>query len=150
MGAIALEKMLDPHYDEMISYLLAEGGYWLKNDKWNADSAEYKSLNLGPLKDGCHIIADFSGYKNGTIKTEVKYSVLLMLKERTIGACDLNNVYSTTIKLIGKTLGSDPGLVTLAAAGSEMSENDPADSSTAKREIYMHEETPHKDSNRTL
>ena len=119
MGAIALEKMPDPHYDEMISYLSAEGGYWLKNDKWNADSAEYKSLNLGPLKDGCHVIADFSGYKNETIKTEVKYSVLLMLKERTIGAYDLNNVYSTTIKLIGKTLGSDPGLVTLAAAGSE-------------------------------
>lgn len=119
MGATALEKMLDPHYDEMISYLSAEGGYWLKNDKWNADSAEYKSLNLGPLKNGCHIIADFSGYRNGTIKTEVKYSILLMLKERTIGACDLNNVYSTTIKLIGKTLGSDPGLVTLAAAGSE-------------------------------
>lgn len=85
MGATALEKMLDPHYDEMISYLSAEGGYWLKNDKWNADSAEYKSLNLGPLKNGCHIIADFSGYRNGTIKTEVKYSILLMLKERTIG-----------------------------------------------------------------
>ena len=42
MGAIALEKTLNPHYDEMISYLSAESGYWLKNDKWNADSEVYK------------------------------------------------------------------------------------------------------------
>ena len=89
MGAIALEKKWDSHYDEMISYLSAEGGYWLKNDKWSADSADYKSLNLGPLRDGCHIIADFSGYKNETIKTEVKYSVLLMLKEKNIRASTL-------------------------------------------------------------
>lgn len=73
MGALALEKTIEPHQEKMISYLSSDGGYWLKNDKWNADSAAYKSLNLGPLKDGIHTMADFSGYKNENIKIEVKW-----------------------------------------------------------------------------
>ena len=119
MGAIALEITSDPHYDEMISFLSAEDGYWLKSDKWSADSAAYKSLGLGTLKKGCHIIADFSGYRNETIKTEAEYSVLVMLKEKIMSAFDLNNVYSTAIKLIGKTLGSDLSIATLADVSPE-------------------------------
>lgn len=114
MGALALEIQSDPHQEEMISYLSAEDKYWINNDKWSADSKEYKSLNLGSLRAGCHFIADFNNYKNESIKTEVKYSILLMLKEKSISAYDLNNIYSTTIKLIGQTLGSDLSIRTLA------------------------------------
>lgn len=119
MGALAIEKPVNIHYEEMVSYLSTEGGYWIKNDKWSADSVEYKSLNLGPLKDGCHIIADFSNYKNEFVKIEAKYSVLLMLREKTITVYDFNNIYSSTVKLIGKTLGSDLSITTLSAINSD-------------------------------
>ena len=119
MGALAIEKVSDPHYEEMISYLSTENGYWLKNDKWSADSEEYKSLNLGPIREGKHFIADFTGYKNETVKIEVKYAILLLMKEKTISAYDLNNVYSTTVKLIGTTLGSDFSISTLAFINAE-------------------------------
>lgn len=119
MGAFALEIQTDPYQEEIISFLSSEEGYWLKNDKWSADSNEYKILNLGPLKDRSHFIADFSGYKNENIKNEVKYAILLMMKEKTISAYVLNNVYSTAIKLMGTTIGSDPGISTLAFVNAE-------------------------------
>lgn len=114
MGALAIEKVSDPHYEEMNSYLSTENGYWLKNDKWSADSEEYKSLNLGPIREGKHFIADFTGYKNETVKIEVKYAILLLMKEKTLSAYALNNVYSTAVKLVGTTLGSDFSISTLA------------------------------------
>ena len=119
MGALVIEKVSDPHYEEMIAYLSTENGYWLKNDKWSADSEEYKSLNLGPIREGNHFIADFTGYKNETVKIEVKYAILLLMKERTISAYDINNVYSTAVKLIGTTLGSDFSISTLAFISAE-------------------------------
>ena len=119
MGALAIEKLSDPHYEEMIAYLSTENGYWLKNDKWSADSQEYKSLNLGPLREGKHFIADFTGYKNETVKIEVKYAILLLMKEKTLSAYDLNNVYSTAVKLVGTTLGSDFSISTLAFINAE-------------------------------
>lgn len=128
MGALALEKTIEPHQEKMISYLSSDGGYWLKNDKWNADSAAYKSLNLGPLKDGIHTMADFSGYKNENIKIEVKYAVLVMVKEEQITAFTLSNLYSTVIKLLGSTLGSDLSVQTLSTLN--ISDNDELDSST--------------------
>ena len=84
MGVLALEIQADLHHEEMISFLSSEEGYWLKNDKWSADSDEYKSLNLGLLRDGRHLIADFSDYKNEAVKIEAKYAILLMMKEKTI------------------------------------------------------------------
>ena len=119
MGALAIEKVSDPHYEEMNSYLSTENGYWLKNDKWSADSEEYKSLNLGPIREGKHFIADFTGYKNETVKIEVKYAILLMIKEKRISACVLNNVYSSAIKLMGNTMGSDHSISTLAFVNAE-------------------------------
>ena len=119
MGALAIGKISDPHYEEMIAYLSTENGYWLKNDKWSADSEEYKSLNLGPIREGNHFIADFTGYKNETVKIEVKYAILLLMKEKTLSAYDLNNVYSTAVKLVGTTLGSDFSISTLAFFNAE-------------------------------
>ena len=119
MGALAIEKVSDPHYEEMISYLSTENGYWLKNDKWSADSEEYKSLNLGPIREEKHFIADFTGYKNETVKIEVKYAILLLMKEKTLSAYALNNVYSTAVKLVGTTLGSDFSISTLAFINAE-------------------------------
>lgn len=119
MGALAIEKVSDPHYEEMIAYLSTENGYWLKNDKWSADSEEYKSLNLGPLREGKHFIADFTGYKNETVKIEVKYAILLLMKEKILSAYDLNNVYSTAVKLVGTTLGADFSISTLAFINTE-------------------------------
>lgn len=113
MGALALEIQADSHLEEMVSFLSSEDGYWIKNDKWSADSEEYKGLNLGALRDGHHLIADFSDYKNETVKIEVKYAILLMMKEKTLSAYDLNNVYSTAVKLIGATWGSDLNISTL-------------------------------------
>lgn len=119
MGALALEIQADPHHEEMISFLSSEERYWLKNDKWSADSDEYKSLNLGLLRDGRHLIADFSDYKNEAVKIEVKYAILLMMKEKTISAYDLNNIYSTAVKLLGNTVGSDFSIGTLAFENAE-------------------------------
>jgi len=119
MGALALEVQADPHLEEMITFLSSEDGYWIKNDKWSADSEEYKGLNLGALRDGCHLIADFSDYKNKAVKIEVKYAILLLMKEKTLSAYDLNNVYSTAIRLIGTTLGSDLSISTLAFKNAE-------------------------------
>lgn len=119
MGALAIEKVSDSHYEEMIAYLSTENGYWLKNDKWSADSEEYKSLNLGPLREGKHFIADFTGYKNETVKIEVKYAILLLMKEKILSAYDLNNVYSTAVKLVGTTLGADFSISTLAFINTE-------------------------------
>ena len=76
-------------------------------------------MNLGVLRDGCHLIADFSNYKNEAVKIEVKYAILLMMKEKTIRAYDLNNIYSTTVKLLGNTVGSDFSVCTLAFENAE-------------------------------
>lgn len=114
MGALALEIQPDPHQEEMISYLSSEDKYWIDNDKWNADSEAYKSLNLGQIRKGHHIITDFGAYKNEAVKIEVKYAVLLMLKNKMVSAYDLNNIYSTSIKLLGNTMGSDFSISTLA------------------------------------
>jgi len=119
MTALALEKQVDPHFEEMVSYLSAEDGYWLKNDKWNADSEAFKSLNLGQIRKGRHLIADFETFKNDSIKIEAKYSLLLLMKDKVISAYDLNNIYSSTIKLIGSTLGSNFSISTLALSDYE-------------------------------
>lgn len=119
MGALALVDRPDQHLEEMISYLSTEDQYWLDNDKWNADSKAYKSLNLSKIKDGRHTIADFETYGNESVKIEAKYAILLMMKESIVSAYDLSNLYSTAIKLIGDTVGSDAGISTLAFKNAE-------------------------------
>lgn len=119
MGALALEIEPDIHQEEMIAFLSRENNYWMDNDRWRADSDAYRRLNLGALKKGRHCIADFSLYKNEAVKIEVKYAILLMMKENLISAYDLNNIYSSAIKLIGNTIGSDFSINTLAFMNAE-------------------------------
>ena len=119
MGALALEIQTDPHKEEMIAYLSLEDKYWIDNDKWDADSDAFKGLGLGRIREGCRIIADFEQYKNDAVKLETKYAVLLLLKEKIISAYDLNNIYSSTVKLLGTTIGSDFRISTIASVNAE-------------------------------
>lgn len=112
MGAAALILPIeetDGKYDEMVSYLSAEGGYWLNNDIWRMRDSAFDEAGIGIPKakrinpGGC-ILADFSGYRSERIKIEVKYYLLYRLKEKILTPIAASRMYKRAIKRIGELL----------------------------------------------
>ena len=105
-GSSALEIENDPKREMMIKYLSAEDGYWLGNDVWRADSEAYKATGLADIRRG-HIFADFSSFKNETLKLEMKYYLLYAIKHKWKSTFSIQNMQSTALRLISKKPGSD-------------------------------------------
>ena len=80
-GSSALNLSINPKRVEMEAYLSAEDGYWIKNDIWETDSKAYRASGLDePYKVG--VLADFSSYRSGLMKLEIKYYLLFSMKHK--------------------------------------------------------------------
>ena len=80
-GSSALNLSINPKRVEMEAYLSAEDGYWIKNDIWETDSKAYRASGLDePYKVG--VLADFSSYRSGLMKLEMKYYLLFSMKHK--------------------------------------------------------------------
>ena len=119
MGAAALLfpiEEADGKYDEMVSYLSAEGGYWLNNDIWRIRDSAFNEAGIGIPKakkrhSGGYVLADFSGYRSERIKTEVKYYLLYRMKEKILTPITASKRYKRAVRRFGELLQNEKGSI---------------------------------------
>jgi len=133
MGAAAAAfpwEAFDDKYLQMKDYLSSEGGYWLREDIWMIESAEFRQggLSAGKYKNGT--LADFSGYKKECMKVEAKYYLLYCIKNGWFSPFQVYNKMTTVIRLIGENLADKGEWNSFNEIGSKVSEV-PKDSVTA-------------------
>lgn len=103
--ALAYEDT-DDKYREMTEYLSTEGGYWLKEDRWNTGAESFKEAGISITeKEKNKILADFSGYRSNRLKLEMKYYYLRSMKGKWMTAKSLRHNYVRAVREIGKYLG---------------------------------------------
>lgn len=104
MGAavIAVVEKQGEKYQEMVKYLSSEDGYWLKEDKWMIESEAFMKAGLeaGRFKNG--LLADFTTYRKEQMKTEMKYYLLYIMKNKWLSPFNVYNVMTTAIRLLGE------------------------------------------------
>lgn len=109
MGAAAYALVYeesDDKYREMTEYLLTEGGYWLKEDRWHTGAESFKEAGIRIAeKEKNWILADFSEYRSERLKLEMKYYYLWSMKEKWLTAKSLCHNYARAVREIGKYLG---------------------------------------------
>ena len=100
MGALALNEIYDEHDEEIYSYIY---GYWNENDIWKLEDRAFEEAGIetGGQKG---ILADFSSFKSGELKAEMKFYLLHALKEKELISC------SRKYFVIGKSLSVFSGL----------------------------------------
>ena len=106
-GSSALKMQPDPRHEMMIEYLSSDGGYWLENDEWMANSKAYISTGLRKVRFPESSIVDFSNYNNEALKTEMKYFILYGMKNKCRSPYILQNMQKSAVRLIGERLGSN-------------------------------------------
>lgn len=108
MGAAAIvfpQEAYDEKYLEMVDYLSSEGGYWKNTDIWVTDAEAFLRAGIETGFKGKRTLADFSGYHNAELKTEVKFFLLHMLKERRMPASSIYAHYRKAVTDMGYLLG---------------------------------------------
>ncbi|KZL92802.1 tyrosine-type recombinase/integrase [Clostridium magnum] len=85
-------------YDEIIEYLKQDDGYWLKNDKW--DFTEEFFIGKKVYKSR---YIDFSHIHNDSLKTEFKFFILYLVKNKLLKKETILN-YSYRINPLGNFL----------------------------------------------
>ena len=102
--ALAEEQAEKDCFEEVETYLLAEGGYWLKHDVWTVDSGKFteRGISLGSKKKG--VVADFSTIPNGMIKTELKYHALWSFSMNRISLETYAKNYKSAVRDLGMVL----------------------------------------------
>jgi len=83
-------------YEEIIEYLKQDDGYWLENDKWNANDEVFGNLEY-KVRTKC-IRLDF--IKNQTLKNEVKYYFVYSLKNKFFTLSHVLNEQQFAIKYL--------------------------------------------------
>lgn len=110
MGALVLSYE-DDKYKEIYDYLTADTDLWMKNDIWkgNDPAFEKSRIKIQERVKTC-IIADFTTFRNRSLKTEMKYFILKKLKtgELTAAGCSAN--YCRAIRNIGRAVSSCPAV----------------------------------------
>lgn len=107
MGVLALAYESDEKYMEICEYLKANNGYWIKNDIWfGKDIAFYEREIYINDRARTRMIADFSTFKQASLKNEMKYFILKQLSdgEFTAHGCAAN--YLRAIRNLGKTVSN--------------------------------------------
>lgn len=109
-AVLAQYESFDDKYNQMMEYLSAEGGYWKDNDKWYMDAEIFMEAGI-PLPSQRHwLLADFSSYKKGRLKDEMKYFLVHSMKDGIIEAISVYQNYQRAIPNIGKLLSSIKGI----------------------------------------
>ncbi len=108
MGMVALTQYetFEDNYSRMMEYLSSEGGYWKDNDRWYMDANSFRDAGIPVLRSGHWLLADFSSYKKGRLKEEMKYFLLRSMKDGVIEAISVYRNYRQAITNIGKLLSS--------------------------------------------
>lgn len=116
MGAVAIAFPYEASADkylQMIDYLSSEGGYWRDNDIWKTDAEAFIQAGIRLDFKGKRTLADFSGYQTATLKTEVKFFLLHMLKEHRMSAGCIYGHYRKAIADMGHLSGQKGALQSL-------------------------------------
>lgn len=104
MGAFALSYE-DKKCTEIYAYLTVDTDFWIKNDVWTGkDSAFEKSKISLQERAQTGIIADFSTFKNKSLKLEMKYFIIKQLKDGKLTAAGCSANYCRAIRNIGKSV----------------------------------------------
>lgn len=91
MGALALAYESDSQYQDICKYLGAENGFWIKNDIWKGSDAAFQQAEIKVDRKAVNwTIADFSCFGNERLKNEVKYLILVRMKENSLSAVSCN------------------------------------------------------------
>lgn len=108
MGALELAYEPDPQYQDICEYLGAENGFWLKNDVWKGSDAAFDEAEIEVSEKAANwIIADFSGFENERLKNEVKYLILVRMKENSLSAVSCSANYLRAIRNLGTSLRNE-------------------------------------------
>ena len=99
MGVVILAQYeaFEDKYNQMREYLSAEGGYWKDNDRWYMDADSFMEAGIPLPNPGHWLLADFSSYKKGRLKDEMKYFLLHSMKEGIIEAHSVYQNYRQAI-----------------------------------------------------
>lgn len=103
-AALAPYGELDDKYSRMMEYLSSEGGYWQDNDRWYMDADSFMEAGILLPNPRHWLLADFSSYKRGRLKDEMKYFLLRSMKDRVIEAISVYRNYRQAISNIGRLL----------------------------------------------
>lgn len=105
MGVLALAYEPDPQYQDICKYLGAEDGFWIKNDVWKGSDAAFEEAGIkADKKAGNWMIADFSSFENERLKNEVKYLILMRMKENSLSTVSCSANYGRAIRNLGQSL----------------------------------------------
>jgi integrase/ribosomal protein S20 len=139
MGAAILtqNKALDDKYNQMMEYLLAEGGYWKKKDRWYMDAVSFKKAGIPVQNPGHRLLADFGSYKNGRLKEEMKYFLLHSMKCGMIKALSICQSYHRAIPNVGKLLSSIKDAKSFNGLDTGDKELENAGLSSTERRLYL-------------
>lgn len=92
MGVAAIafpQRSYGDKYLQMTEYLSSEGGYWLKEDTWYTGAVSFDKAGI-KVPEGNWLLADFSVFRSGNLKTEMKYYYLSVMKRKWATA---NSIY---------------------------------------------------------
>jgi len=105
-AVLAPYEAFNDKYSGMMEYLSSEGGYWKDNDRWYMDADSFMEAGIPLPNPGHWLLADFSSYKKGRLKDEMKYFLLHSMKDRVIEAISVYRNYRQAISNIGRLLSS--------------------------------------------
>lgn len=101
----------DTGQERMVLFLSSEDGYWLENDVWRMDAQAFKDAGIKTIELKKHetkaVLADFTGYRSGLMKLEMKYVLLRKMKSGELTALSIYRNYSRAVRNIGIVAESD-------------------------------------------
>ena len=105
-GSLALKEQATGRYDEILSYLSEDDGYWIENDVWEVQNKAFTDNGLFPYLRKTATKIDFSHYVNEMIRNEAKYYLLSSLKKGDLKLGNVLNIYSMPVKRLGDYLSA--------------------------------------------
>lgn len=97
MGAFELKVIFSPKEEEINEYI---SGYWNDEDVWDLSAEVFRTekINTGKKKG---ILADFTSFRNATLKREMKFYLLHALREKTLSVANIHVHYKGIVNQIG-------------------------------------------------
>ena len=111
MGALVLNYESDDKYTEICEYLNTNNAFWIRNDIWEGRDKAFGESGIY-INDRAitRIIADFTTFKQNTLKNEMKYFVLKQLREGDLTAYGCSANYLRAIRNLGEAVSGYSGI----------------------------------------
>lgn len=125
MGALALSYE-DDKYKEIYDYLTADTDLWIKNDIWKGNDRAFRKSKIDVQeKAKTWTIADFTTFRNESLKTEMKYFILKRLKTGELTAVGCSANYCRAIRNMGAAVSNSSASSFSEMNADELVPNDP-------------------------